>query len=253
MGRLSDKCVIVTGGANGIGAAIVEKCVENGAKVMIGDVVDDRGEAYAAELRDKGYEVNFCHLDVTDKESWKACAALTKETFGKLNGLVNCAALSQGCQSFADLDLERDWYRLIDVDLTGPFIGMYTVVPYMREAGGGSIVNIGSVAGLTAQCGTNGYTASKGGMIALTRAAAIEFANDWIRCNCVCPTVTVTENVKKIFETMDGIEEFQAADRAYPRFGMPEDHANATVFMLSEEASYVTGQTLCVDGGYTAK
>ncbi|MEI3377753.1 MAG: glucose 1-dehydrogenase [Coriobacteriales bacterium] len=253
MGRLSDKCVIVTGGANGIGAEIVNKCAEHGAKVMIGDVVDDKGEAHAAELREKGYDVQFRHLDVTDRNSWKECAEAAKEAFGKLNGLVNCAALSQRGQSLADLDLDWDWYKLIDVDLTGPFLGMYTVVPYMKEAGGGSIVNIGSVAGLTAQCGTNGYTASKGGLIALTRALAIECANDWIRCNCVCPTVTVTENVRQIFDTMEGIEEYQAADRAYPRFGMPEDHANATVFMLSEEASYITGQTLCVDGGYTAK
>lgn len=253
MGRLSDKCVIVTGGANGIGAAIVSKCAEHGAKVMIGDVVDDRGELYAADLCAEGFDVRFQHLDVTDRDSWKECAKAAKEAFGKLNGLVNCAALSQACQSLDDLNIEYDWYKLIDVDLTGPFLGMYTVVPYMKEAGGGSIVNIGSVAGLTAQCGTNGYTASKGGLIALTRALAIECANDWIRVNCVCPTVTVTENVQQIFDTMEGIEEFQAADRAYPRFGMPEDHANATVFMLSEEASYITGQTLCVDGGYTAK
>ncbi len=253
MGRLSDKNVIVTGGANGIGAEIVNKCAENGAKVMIGDVVDDRGEAHAAELRDKGYDVRFIHLDVTDKDSWKACAEAAKAAFGKVNGLVNCAALSQRCQTLDDVDLDYDWYKLIDVDLTGPFLGMYTIVPYMKEAGGGSIVNIGSVAGLTAQCGPFGYTAAKGGIIALTRALAIECAHDWIRCNCVCPVTTVTENVAKIFEQFPEAEAMERATCAYPRFGYPEDHANATVFMLSEEAAYVTGQTLCVDGGYTAK
>lgn len=253
MGRLSDKYVIVTGGANGIGAEIVKKCAENGAHVMIGDLVDEKGAAYAEELKAAGYPVEFCHLDVTDVDSWKACAERTNEAFGKLNGLVNCAALSQTCTGFHDLKLDRDWYAILNVDLTGSFLGIYTVVPYLKEAGGGSIVNIGSVAGLTAQCGANGYTAAKGGVIALTRAVAIEFANDWIRCNCVCPTTTLTENVKAIFAQYEGMEEFQRADCAYPRLGYPEDHANAVVFMLSEEAAYVTGQTLCVDGGYTAK
>lgn len=92
-----------------------------------------------------------------------------------------------------------------------------------------------------------------GGSVALTRAVAIEYANDWIRCNCVCPVTTVTENVRKIFEQYPEAEAAERATCAYPRLGLPEDHANATVFMLSEEAAYVTGQTLCVDGGYTAK
>lgn len=253
MGRLSDKCVIVTGGANGIGAEIVTKCAEHGAKVMIGDVIDEAGEAHATELRDRGFDVRFQHLDVTDRNSWKDCAEQAKAAFGKLNGLVNCAALSQHSQTLDDLDLDYDWYKLIDVDLTGPFLGMYTVIPYMKEAGDGSIVNIGSVAGLTAQCGANGYTASKGGLIALTRAVAIEWTHEWIRCNCVCPVTTVTENVRKIFEQYPEAEAAERATCAYPRLGLPEDHANATVFMLSEEAAYVTGQTLCVDGGYTAK
>lgn len=253
MDRLNGKNVIVTGGANGIGAEIVKKCAENGACVMIGDVVDDRGEAHAASLREKGYRVGFCHLDVSDIESWKACAKKAKDEFGVLNGLVNCAALSCSGQRLEDMDIQYDWYKLIEVDLTGPFLGIHTVIPYLKEAGGGSIVNIGSVGGLTAQCGANGYTASKGGLIALTRAVAIDYAFDWIRCNCVCPTTTVTENVRKIFDTYEGIEEYQRADCAYPRLGEPEDHANAVVFMLSEEASYITGQTLCVDGGYTAK
>ncbi len=253
MGRLSDKNVIVTGGANGSGAEIVRKCAENGAQVMIGDLVDEKGEAHAALLREEGYQVQFCHLDVTDADSWKACVEKTIAAYGKANGLVNCAALSQSGLPFDQMDLKRDWYTLLEIDLTGPFLGMHTIIPHMKEIGGGSIVNIGSVAGLTAQCGTNGYTAAKGGLIAITRAAAIEFAHDWIRCNCVCATTTITENVRKIFDTYEGVEEFQKADCAYPRLGMPEDHANAVVFMLSEEASYVTGQALCVDGGYTAK
>jgi len=253
MSRLEGKNVIVTGGANGIGAEIVTKCAENGACVMIGDVIDDKGEAHAAELREKGYNVEFMHLDVTNEDDWKAIAAATKDKFGSFNGLVNCAALSCSGAPIESMDLDKDWYRLIAVDLTGPFLGMRTAIPYMKENGGGSIVNIGSVAAFTSQCGANGYTASKGGMVALTRAVAVDYAKDWIRCNCVCPVTTLTENVKQIFEAYPQAEEQERADRVYPRYGLPEDHANCVVFMLSEEAAYVTGQALCCDGGYTAK
>ena len=250
--RLQDKVVVVTGASNGIGAAIARMAAEKGARVVIADVADEAGIAYAETLKGEGLEARFLHLDVTSYDNWESALAETADAYGKIDGLVNCAGISQSGMPLLQLDLKRDWDLIIDIDLKGPFYGMRTVIPYLQKNGGGSIVNIGSVAGLTAQCGTNGYTAAKGGIIALTRAAAIEFAKDYIRCNTVCPSVTMSQNVKDIFANYEGAEESQLRELTYPRFGEPEDIAGAVVFMLSDEASYVTGQTLCVDGGYTA-
>lgn len=250
---LEGKSIIVTGGANGIGAAIVKTLAERGARVVIADMADEKGAAYADELRGQSHDVVFQHLDVTSLENWEECAQNTKEAFGRIDSLVNCAGLSQTGQLLCDLDLNRDWHLLLNIDLTGPFYGMRTVVPYLRESNGGSIVNIASVAGLVGQCGANGYSAAKGGVIALSKAAAVELANDLIRVNAVCPSVTATDTVKGIFDAMEGVEEMMKADCVYPRFGTPEDIASAVAFMCSDDSSYVTGQVLCVDGGFTAR
>lgn len=253
MGRLEDKTIIVTGAANGIGAAIAKRLADEGANVLIVDMADEKGASYAEELAGLGLKVKFHHLDVTNLDNWEEAAQFAVAEFGKIDGLVNCAGLSQTGLPLDQLDVNRDWHLLISIDLTGPFFGMKAVMPYLKENGGGSIVNIASVAGLVGQCGTNGYTAAKGGVIALSKAAAVEFANDWIRVNAICPSVTMSDTVKNIFDSMDGVEDMMKQEAVYPRFGQPEDIANAVCFMLSDEASYVTGQCLCVDGGYTAR
>ena len=151
-----------------------------------------------------------------------------------------------------NMDLNRDWHLLIDIDLNGPFYGMYSVIPHMMEKGG-SIVNISSVSSLVAQCGVTGYTAAKGAINSLTRACAVDYAKYYIRCNAVCPTTTLTPAVAKVFEDIPGVEDMLRADCVLPRFGMPEDIANAVSFLASDEASYITGQVLAVDGGFVSK
>lgn len=250
MKGLKDKVALITGGVSGIGAGIVKKFIEEGCLVYIGDINDERG--LEQELLYKHYQAKFVHLNVTDLENWKKVVSQIVEEKGHIDILVNNAGLSQSGASMEEMDLEKDWYRLIDINLNGQFYGMYTVIPYMKE-NGGSIVNISSVSSLVSQCGVTGYTASKGGINSLTRAAAVEYAKDYIRCNAICPTTTVTPAVEKLFDTIPNIKETLEADCVLPRFGKPEDIANTVAFLASEEASYITGQIIAVDGGFTAK
>lgn len=246
--RMKNKVCLVTGGASGIGEAIVRKFVDEGACVVICDVNDARGNQLAAEITN----CKFSHLNVSDLENWKSVVQSVINKKGYIDVLVNCAAVSQSGLPMEQMDLERDWNTLINIDLTGPFYGMYTVIPYMKEHGG-SIVNISSVASLVAQCGVTGYTAAKGGINALTRAAAVDYAPYYIRCNAVCPTTTITPNVERIFKEMQGVEDNLKKDCVLPRFGKPSDIANAVTYLASDEAGYVTGQVLAVDGGFTVR
>ena len=166
--------------------------------------------------------------------------------------LLNCAGLVQTGAPMEEMDLKRDWDLLININLDGTFYGMYSSISYMKE-NGESIVNISSVSSLVAQCGVTGYTAAKGAINAITRAAAVDYAPQYIRCNAVCPITTITPAVEKIFREMPEVEEAMKKDCVLPRVGLPQDIANAVAFLASDEAGYITGQTIAVDGGYVAK
>ncbi|MBQ7875261.1 MAG: SDR family oxidoreductase [Oscillospiraceae bacterium] len=250
MNGLKDKVVLITGGAAGIGEAVVKKFIDEGSIVYIADINDELGKK--AEELYKEKDAKYVHLDISNLENWKEVAAKIIEERGHIDVLVNNAGVSQSGLPMETMDLERDWYSLININLNGTFYGMYTFIPYMKEKGG-SIVNVSSVSSLIAQCGVTGYTAAKGGINALTRAAAVDYAGYSIRCNAVCPTTTVTPTVEKIFDTLEGVKEALEADCVLPRLGKPEDIANAVAFLASDEASYITGQILPVDGGVTAK
>ncbi|MFJ2744163.1 glucose 1-dehydrogenase [Streptomyces sp. NPDC087440] len=240
---LTGKTVIITGGARGLGAEAARQAVAAGANVVITDVLDEEGQATAAEL---GERARFQHHDVTSEEDWARVAAYAVAEFGGIDGLVNNAGISTG-QFLADESVEH-FRKVLDINLTGVFIGMKAVIPAMRENGGGSIVNISSAAGLMGLALTAGYGASKWGVRGLTKIGAVELGTQKIRVNSVHPGMTYTPMTAAV-----GI---QQGDGNYPntpmgRVGEADEIAGAVVFLLSDSASYVTGAELAVDGGWT--
>jgi 3alpha(or 20beta)-hydroxysteroid dehydrogenase len=238
---------IVTGGARGQGAAETRSLVRDGARVLIADILDDRGAALAADL---GESTRYAHLDVTDEGLWADAVELAEHEFGPVTTLVNNAGIIRSAQVTEEsLD---DFRRVIDVNLVGSFLGLRAVVPSMTRAGGGAIVNISSIAGLQGGRGTAAYTASKWGLRGLTKTAAIELAPVGIRVNTVHPGVIDTE---LLTSTGRSSEEVFAKGRSrllVPRLGASEDVAELVCFLVSDDAAYITGSELVVDGGLLA-
>ncbi|AIV35700.1 glucose 1-dehydrogenase [Streptomyces sp. CCM_MD2014] len=244
MHDLTGKNVIVTGGARGLGAAAARQAVAAGAHVLITDVLDEDGERTARELGDRA---RFLHHDVTSERDWRRVADFAVTEFGALHGLVNNAGISTG--SLLEAESVEHFRKVLDVNLTGVFIGMKTAIPALKEAGGGSIVNISSAAGLTGLALTAGYGASKWGVRGLTKIGSVELGTARIRVNSVHPGMTYTP-----MTAATGIEQGEGRYPNTPmgRVGEPEEIAGAVVFLLLDAASYVTGAELAVDGGWTA-
>ncbi|MFE7328584.1 glucose 1-dehydrogenase [Streptomyces sp. NPDC057565] len=243
-GRADGKVVVVTGGARGLGAAHARRLVAEGAKVVIGDVLVQEGEALAAELG--AQNALFVELDVTSEVSWQAAVARTEEVWGKVTGLVNNAGLVHRCP-IEELT-EADYRRVIDVNEIGVFLGMKAVLPSMRAAGGGSIVNISSLCGIIAFPYILSYTASKWAVRGMTKAAAQEFAPYNIRVNSVHPGVVATEM------TADSERSHETVKRQpIQREAQPAEISNMVLYLLSDEASYSTGSEFVVDGGYASQ
>ncbi|QES40699.1 3-alpha-hydroxysteroid dehydrogenase [Streptomyces venezuelae] len=241
---LTGRTVIITGAARGLGAEAARQAVVAGANVVLTDVLADEGEATAAEL---GERARFAHHDVTSEEDWQRVVDLAVTEFGGVHGLVNNAGISTG--QFLESESVEHFRKVLDINLTGVFIGMKTVVPAMKEAGGGSIVNISSAAGLMGLALTAGYGASKWGVRGLTKIGAVELGTARIRVNSVHPGMTYTPMTAQV-----GIEKGEGNYPNTPmgRVGEPHEIAGAMVFLLSDAASYVTGAELAVDGGWTA-
>ncbi|MFG2773379.1 glucose 1-dehydrogenase [Streptomyces sp. NPDC048350] len=241
---LSGRTVLITGGARGIGAEAARQAVAAGANVVVTDVLDEEGKATAAAL---GERARFLHHDVTSEEEWATAVAYAVAEFGGLHGLVNNAGTAGG--SFLESESVENFRRVLDVNLTGVFIGMKAAIPAMKESGGGSIVNISSAAGLMGLALTAGYGASKWGVRGLTKIGAVELGTAGIRVNSVHPGMTYTP--------MTAIVGIERGEGKYPntpmgRVGEAPEIAGAVVFLLSDAASYVTGAELAVDGGWTA-
>ncbi len=245
MGRLSGKVAIVTGGAQGQGAAIARAFVAEGAKVAIADIADEPGKALADEL---GSEAIFVHHDVSDEQSWQSLVSETGSTFGPVTALVNNAGVLQ----FAEVDTMElaDFERLFAINVRGCFLGMKTVAPVMKEAGGGSIMNCSSVEGLGGMPHLVGYTGTKFAIRGMTKAAALELGPKNIRVNSVHPGMVDTAMTRG----MAGEEGMTwAAGRvALRRVGTPETIAPMYVFLASDESSFSTGAEFVADGGCTA-
>jgi 3alpha(or 20beta)-hydroxysteroid dehydrogenase len=241
MGRLDGKVAIITGGARGQGAAEARLFVAEGARVLIGDVLDDQGEAVAAALGDTA---DYVHLDVTDEAQWAAAVQRAEARFGPVSVLVNNA----GVLMFQSIDktTRADFERLMQVNVVGVFLGMKAVTPSMTKAGGGSIVNISSTAGLQGMPYLGAYVASKWAVRGLTKTAAIDLGPKGIRVNSVHPGGIDTPMVEGTSKDAPFYKRLPVS-----RMGSAEEAARAVLFLASDEASYTTGAELAVDGGAT--
>jgi 3alpha(or 20beta)-hydroxysteroid dehydrogenase len=241
-GRLSGKVVIITGAAQGMGAAHARAMVSEGASVVLSDVLDDACCALADQL---GKRAVYVHLDVVKQEDWTQAVALAEDTFGAVTTLVNNA----GVIMLRPLDqvTEAEYRRVIDVNQVGVFLGMKTVIPAMRRVRGGSIINVSSTSGVIAFANTVAYVASKFAVRGMTKVAALELGAAGIRVNAICPGEVATP----MSASLDA-----AATRAnhipLGRVARPEEISPLVVFLASDEAAFVTGAEYVIDGGYTA-
>ncbi|MFE1949463.1 SDR family NAD(P)-dependent oxidoreductase [Streptomyces sp. NPDC059524] len=242
--RADGKVVVVTGGARGMGAAFARRLVAEGAKVVVGDVLVKEGEALAAELG--AGSALFTELDVTSEASWNAAVARAEEAFGGVTGLVNNAGVVHRCP-IEELS-EADYRRVIDVNEVGVFLGMKAVLPSMRAAGGGSIVNISSLGGVIGFPYIISYVASKWAVRGMTKAAAQEFAPYGIRVNSVHPGMVATEMTAHSERSHESVKH-----QPIQRLAAPEEVAGMVLYLLSDEASYSTGAEFLVDGGYASQ
>ncbi|MSP89152.1 MAG: glucose 1-dehydrogenase [Alphaproteobacteria bacterium] len=247
--RLKGKVAIVTGAAHGIGAAIVRAFVAEGAKVLVGDILDDEGNALVDGLNAKENSpvAAYMHFDVTHMADWTEAVARAERLFGKLTTLVNNAGVP-GRPGIEDLT-EEAWSRTIDTDLKGTWLGMKACMPAFRRAGGGAVVNTCSNYALVASGRAAVYHSAKGGVLSLSRAAAVEYARQNIRVNAVLPGVVATPRNASL--PADWAKHL-IDQTPLGRIAQPDEIAPAYVFLASDEASFVTGASLVVDGGYTS-
>lgn len=243
MGRLEDKVAIISGGARGMGASHARAFVAEGAKVVITDVLDSEGEALAEELGDSAV---YRHLDVTDAAAWAEAVAAAEEAFGPVTVLVNNAGIAPSA-GMEDTTVEL-FDSVIAVNLKGTFLGMHAVLPSMRTAGAGAIVNISSIAGITGFPSSLPYVTSKWGVRGMTKAAAIDLAPS-IRVNSVHPGFIETPMIADAKETMSAVV------RSIPlqRIADVDEVTKLVVYLASDESSYSTGSEFIVDGGLTAQ
>jgi 3alpha(or 20beta)-hydroxysteroid dehydrogenase len=237
--RLAGKVALVSGGARGMGASHVRTMVAEGAKVVFGDILDDEGKAVAAELDDAA---RYVHLDVTQPEQWTSAVDTALAEFGGLHVLVNNAGIIN-VGLIEDYELS-EWQRILDINLTGVFLGIRAVVKPMKEAGRGSIINISSIEGMAGTIGCHGYTASKFAVRGLTKSAALELGPSGIRVNSIHPGLIKTPMTEWVPDDI-----FQTA---LGRPAEPKEVSNLVVYLASDESSYSTGSEFVVDGGTTA-
>ena len=253
MTMLKGKAGLVTGGGGGIGRAICLAFAHEGASVLVSDIVEETGLETVDLIREAGGNAVFAQADVSNEDEVKAMVAAAVTAFGSLDIACNCAALSQGSGPIHEFD-QQVWDDTIDKCLTNTWLCQKHEVEAMLAAGkGGSIVNISSNASLRGQAHNTAYAAAKGGVNILTKSSAGEYAPQGIRINAVSPGVVLTKALEKYFEEQPKIAE--GLKRATPlgRLGQPEEIAEAVVFLLSDRASFITGQLLSVDGGGAIK
>jgi NAD(P)-dependent dehydrogenase (short-subunit alcohol dehydrogenase family) len=249
MGRLEGKVAIVTGAAGGIGSAMVERFAAEGAAVVAGDVDEERLRAVAERAG-----ASYVATDVSRSEDVQRLVATAVDRHGKLTTICNNAAIS--VPGSVEEVSEEDFDRTIAVNLRGVFLGCKYAVPELLKAGGGSIVNTGSVNSLVAEPFLTSYVASKGGVLMLTKAVALDYADRHIRCNCLCPGWVDTPINHPHAERMgglDGVLESLPEWQPIGRQGFPEEIAAAAVYLASDESAFMTGSAFVIDGGMTAR
>jgi len=250
MGRLDGKVALISGGARGQGACEARMFCGEGAQVVFGDILDDQGKALEKELQAGGAEAAYVHLDVTREADWRAAVGTAERAYGKLNVLVNNAGIL--IRKGIEETTEAEWDRIMAVNVKGVFLGTKCAIPAMRRAGGGSIVNISSTAGLVGSATSSSYTATKGAVRLFTKATAIQHVKDNIRCNSVHPGPISTDMISEMVANQ---EEWAERMTRLPmgRAGTPEDVAYGVIYLASDESAYMTGSELVIDGGTTAQ
>ena len=251
MGRLDGKVAIITGGARGQGASEGILFAQEGAKVVLGDILDEEGARVEAQIQEAGGDATYLHLDVTQEADWERAVDLAESSYGKLDVLVNNAAIFM--PNGIEDTTEEQWDRLMAINAKGVFLGTKHSIPAMRRAGGGSIINISSIAGMVGNPRSGvAYSASKGAVRLFTKATAIQHAKDNIRCNSVHPgpiDTPMTEESRR-----DPAQQAQRLARVpMGRSAAPEEVAYGVLFLASDESSYMTGSEMVIDGGVIAQ
>lgn len=249
MNGIDGSTAIVTGGSTGIGRSAAERFAEEGARVVVADVNAEGGKRTVERITDGGGEATFVEADVSDPDDAEATVDAAVETYGGLDFAFNNAGIEGERDPAADQSLEN-WERVVGVNLKGVFLGMKYQIPTMLEGGGGAIVNTSSIAGVVGFGELMPYVASKHGVVGMTKTAAIEYSGEGVRVNAICPGVIDTPMVERTKaespETIEGVE----AATPIGRIGRPEEIGDAAVWLCSDDASFVTGESLVVDGGY---
>lgn len=245
--RLQGKVAIITGAANGMGAAEAHLFAKEGAKVVATDLNEEKLNEVVANVKAAGGEITGIKQNVASEEEWKAVVAKTVELYGKVDVLVNNAGVAMS-KNFATMEMD-EWNWVMDINLNGCVLGMKYTIPEMQKVGGGSVINISSIGGIVGMAGSSPYTAAKGALRSLSKSAAVEYGKDKIRVNSVHPGIIVTPMTAP---SMEDAMPYYKMHTQLPYFGDPEDVAHGVVFLASEESRFMTGAELVIDGGWTA-
>jgi NAD(P)-dependent dehydrogenase (short-subunit alcohol dehydrogenase family) len=252
-GRVAGKVAVITGAASGLGAESARRLAREGAKLVLTDLASEAGEALTEQLTSQGHEAIFLTQDVTDEAGWLEVVKAAVSRFGRIDVLVNSAGIADS-EPLMEMTFET-WRKVLSVNLDGTFLGMRAVTPIMAETGGGSIINLSSILGKVGMAGASAYCASKGGVLMLTKATALELAPLGIRVNSVHPGFIETPMVvNALHEAENGNEmrDLIISRHALGRLGVPREIADGILFLASDESSFMTGSELVIDGGYTA-
>jgi NAD(P)-dependent dehydrogenase (short-subunit alcohol dehydrogenase family) len=252
--RLEGRVALVAGASRGIGEAIVRLFADEGARVVFCARREELGRAIERELRERGREVRFVTADVTDEQTVKNLMTTTQEIYGGLDVLVTCAGIAPAAP-IESMELAA-WKELMNVNVDSMFLLTKHAIPLLRESENAAIVTLGSTFGHVGAGGSAGYAVTKAAAINFAKSAALELAGDGIRVNSLCPGGTATEVLQEWFDSTGdaaGTEKWLMEAHPLGRLGTPEDQAKAALFLVSDDASFVTGHGLLVDGGYTAQ
>lgn len=249
--QFSEKVALITGAGSGIGRSTALAFAQEGARVIVSDVAVETGEETVQLIQDAGGEAQFVRADVANVADVAKMVQTAVDQYGRLDIGINNAGIGSGWKRLADYE-DEDWNRIINVNLNGVFFCMRHEIKQMLQQGSGAIVNVASIAGLRGLVNSSAYTASKHGVVGLTKSAALEYATENIRINAVCPVFTRTPLFEALFDINPSYEERIKKNIPMRRYGRPEDIAHGILWLCSDNASFITGHALPLDGGMTA-